>query len=126
MPLPAPRGHEETTPSFTINPSKNLWKCFRCDTGGVIDLHAQLRGLSIGEAMRESLGLVANDLEGDQDVAWDKGTGVKPLLTLYLDDMFAGTGSKCHDRKGYVLSANTRKASTISDVHVIRIPALIV
>jgi CHC2 zinc finger len=46
--------HEETTPSFAINPGKNLWKCFGCDTGGsVIDLHAELRGLSIGEAMRE-------------------------------------------------------------------------
>ena len=46
--------HDETTPSFTINPEKNLWNCFGCDTGGsVIDLHAKLRGLSIGEAMRD-------------------------------------------------------------------------
>ena len=46
--------HDETTPSFTIDPRKNLWKCFGCDTGGsVIDLHAKLRGTSIGEAMRD-------------------------------------------------------------------------
>ena len=46
--------HDETTPSFTFNPGKNLWKCFGCGAGGsVIDLHAQLRALSIGEAMRE-------------------------------------------------------------------------
>jgi DNA primase len=49
--------YEETTPSFTIDPRKNLWTCFGCDTGGsIIDLHAQLRGLSIGEAMRELSG----------------------------------------------------------------------
>ncbi|MGA7391548.1 MAG: CHC2 zinc finger domain-containing protein [Terrimicrobiaceae bacterium] len=46
--------HDETTPSFTIDPRKNLWKCFGCGAGGsVIDLHAKLRGISIGEAMRK-------------------------------------------------------------------------
>jgi hypothetical protein len=46
--------HGETTPSFTFNPGKNLWRCFGCGAGGsVIDLHADLRGLSIGAAMRE-------------------------------------------------------------------------
>jgi hypothetical protein len=46
--------HKETTPSFTIDSEKNLWKCFGCGEGGsVIDLHAKLRGLSIREAMRD-------------------------------------------------------------------------
>jgi 5S rRNA maturation endonuclease (ribonuclease M5) len=46
--------HNEDTPSFTIYPDKNLWRCFGCNTrGSVIDLHAKLRGLSIGEAMRD-------------------------------------------------------------------------
>ena len=46
--------HDEDSPSFTINPEKGLWNCFGCKTGGsVIDLHAKLRGLSIGEAMRD-------------------------------------------------------------------------
>jgi hypothetical protein len=26
--------HDETTPSFTIGPHKNLWKSFDCDSGG--------------------------------------------------------------------------------------------
>jgi hypothetical protein len=53
--------HKETTPSFTISPGKNLWNCFGCNTGGsVIDLHAKLRGLSIGEAMRELSGASRN------------------------------------------------------------------
>ena len=46
--------HNEDTPSFTIYSDKNLWRCFGCNTrGSVIDLHAKLRGLSIGEAMRD-------------------------------------------------------------------------
>ena len=35
-------------------PRKGFWKCFGCNTGGsVIDLHAKLRGISIGDAMRD-------------------------------------------------------------------------
>ena len=46
--------HEERTPSFTIDPAKNLFHCFGCGAGGsVIDLHAALGGIAIGEAMRE-------------------------------------------------------------------------
>jgi CHC2-type zinc finger protein/DnaB helicase-like protein len=46
--------HQEKTPSFTITPEKNLFKCFGCGEGGsVIDLHSKLRGISIGEAMRD-------------------------------------------------------------------------
>src|SRR6266702_1964713 len=26
--------HTEATPSFTVNPAKNLWQCFGCGTGG--------------------------------------------------------------------------------------------
>lgn len=26
--------HAEETPSFSINPSQNLWQCFGCNTGG--------------------------------------------------------------------------------------------
>ena len=49
---PAQRGLRRAS---QINPDKGLWRCFGCNTGGsVIDLHAKLRGLSIGEAMRDS------------------------------------------------------------------------
>ena len=46
--------HDERTPSFTIGPDPNVWHCFGCGAGGgVIDLHAHLRGIEIGEAMDE-------------------------------------------------------------------------
>jgi hypothetical protein len=49
--------HAEQTPSFIIDPRKNLWHCFGCGKGGsVIDLHATLRGISIGAAMAKLSG----------------------------------------------------------------------
>src|SRR4029077_20349118 len=44
--------HDEQTPSFSVYTEKGLFYCHGCGAGGtVIDLHAKLRGLSIGEAM---------------------------------------------------------------------------
>ena len=49
--------HEERTPSFSIEPDKALFHCFGCGAGGtVIDLHAQLHHLTVGEAMRQLAG----------------------------------------------------------------------
>ena len=46
--------HDERTPSFMIDAEKNLWNCFGCGKGGsVIDLHARLGGMTVGEAMRD-------------------------------------------------------------------------
>ena len=46
--------HEEHTPSFKVNPEKQVFYCHGCGAGGsVIDLHMGLHGLSNGEAMRE-------------------------------------------------------------------------
>ena len=46
--------HDDKNPSFKISEQHNVWKCFGCDTGGsVIDLHAKLNGMTIGEAMRD-------------------------------------------------------------------------
>jgi hypothetical protein len=60
-PLP---GHTERTPSFKINPEKQVFHCFGCGAGGsVIDLHMGLHGLSSGEAMRE-LSSNGNDANG--------------------------------------------------------------
>ena len=28
--------HNEKTPSFTVSPAKNLWKCFGCGKGGTM------------------------------------------------------------------------------------------
>jgi hypothetical protein len=54
--------HEERTPSFKINPEKQLFHCHGCGAGGsVIDLHAALKGITIGEAMRQLAGKGASE-----------------------------------------------------------------
>ena len=48
--------HQESSgASFTVWPEENRWRCFgKCSRGGdVVDLHAALTGLSLGEAARQ-------------------------------------------------------------------------
>lgn len=53
--------HDDRLPSFAVWPEKGRWWCFACNTGGsVIDLVAQVEGVSPQEAARrlaEELGL---------------------------------------------------------------------
>lgn len=44
--------HEEKTPSFSVSPKKNIFKCFGCNVGGdQITLFAKLNGISNGRAI---------------------------------------------------------------------------
>ena len=46
--------HEERTPSFYVNPEKQIFNCFGCGAAGsIIDLHMGLCGIDEGTAMRE-------------------------------------------------------------------------
>lgn len=43
--------HGEKTPSFSINPEKNVWHCYGCGAGGSgVDFVMKLRGLNFKEA----------------------------------------------------------------------------
>jgi len=45
--------HSETTPSFRVTPSKNLWHCFGCGKGGsAVDWIVETRGVSVREAFQ--------------------------------------------------------------------------
>jgi DNA primase len=35
--------HEDTIPSFTVNPKENLWNCFGCGTGGDVIRFVELK-----------------------------------------------------------------------------------
>jgi len=76
--------HAETTPSFRVTPSKNLWHCFGCGKGGsAVDWIVATRGVSLREAFRclsvshgVPTGPVRSLVEPDEpcfevDPAWD-------------------------------------------------------
>lgn len=64
--------HSETTPSFRVTPSKNLYHCFGCGKGGsAVDWLVAMRGISIREAfenLRVSSGAVASQMGPSKDL----------------------------------------------------------
>ncbi|MBU1700959.1 MAG: DNA primase [Candidatus Eisenbacteria bacterium] len=45
--------HQEKTPSFTVNPERQVYHCFGCDTGGdVFSFLMATEGMTFGEALR--------------------------------------------------------------------------
>ena len=46
--------HEEKTPSFNVNPDKQIFKCFGCGAGGsVFDFVMRIEKLTFAETLRE-------------------------------------------------------------------------
>ena len=46
--------HNEKTPSFSVDPVKQIYKCFGCDKGGdVISFVMEKKGLSFAESLME-------------------------------------------------------------------------
>lgn len=62
--------HQEKTPSFSVNPSKNIFYCFGCGKGGsVFNFVMELEGLSFPESVRvvaEKAGVALPELVDDK------------------------------------------------------------
>jgi DNA primase len=55
--------HQEKTPSFMVNPSRQIFHCFGCDTGGdVLRFLMLFEGLPFTDALRKLAGLAGMDL----------------------------------------------------------------
>jgi DNA primase len=49
--------HKEKTPSFNVDPQKQIYKCFGCDKGGdVINFVMEIKGLTFPEVLKELAG----------------------------------------------------------------------
>lgn len=58
--------HSEKTPSFSVDPEKQRWKCFGCgENGDAIDFVRKLKGLSFREAV--SLLRIPDGLRGNRE-----------------------------------------------------------
>lgn len=79
--------HHEKTPSFSVNPSKGIYKCFGCNKGGnSINFIMEMEHLNYPEAIRFLGGLYGVDIpdtRGDSgdDASREKTKRVKALLT---------------------------------------------
>lgn len=62
--------HQEKTPSFTVNPALQIYKCFGCGKGGnAVGFVMEAEGLSFPESVRllaKRCGVVVPDTRGDQ------------------------------------------------------------
>lgn len=58
--------HKEKTPSFSVSPQKQLYKCFGCGAGGsAIQFVMQLEGVNYPEAIRRLAGMVGMTVPED-------------------------------------------------------------
>ena len=81
--------HADDTASLVITPSKNLWHCFGCQTGGgVIDWVMKLKGVSFRHAvelLKDDSALAAGSLNGEP-VKRTTVRSLPPPVTLDADD----------------------------------------
>ncbi len=79
--------HHEKTPSFSVNPSKGIYKCFGCNKGGnAINFIMEMEHLSYPEAIRYLGGIYGVDIPDTRDdkggdAGREKRERVKALLT---------------------------------------------
>lgn len=68
--------HSENTPSFSVHPDLNIFKCFGCGAGGdVFNFVMQIEGTAFPEAVRllaEKAGIAIPEDEGEQERAGEK------------------------------------------------------
>jgi len=65
--------HDEKTPSFTVSPSKNIYKCFGCGQGGgPVQFLMEHDSLSYPEAIRQLAQRYNIDIEEDKNVDADQ------------------------------------------------------
>lgn len=81
--------HNEKTPSFTVSPVKNIYKCFGCGEGGnAINFLMELEQLSYPEAIRSLAKKYNIELEEDE-LDEDQAAQLKLADSLYVVNQFA-------------------------------------
>jgi DNA primase len=82
--------HDENTPSFTVDPEKNLYHCFGCKAGGDLFKFVQeVEGMSFIESVRMLAERAGVDLpEGDAPEESDKRAGIHHALRFAANFYF--------------------------------------
>jgi len=84
--------HSEKTPSFYVDPEKQVFHCFGCGEGGdVIEFVRKLKDMSFHEA-REYLGIDSND---HKPIANDPVESLAQSLSEWRRDVSIRIGDRC-------------------------------
>jgi len=115
--------HQEKTPSFSVNPSKNIFYCFGCGKGGsVFNFVMELEGLSFPEAVRvvaEKAGVPLPELVDDKKFETkrresDEVIQLNAWALEFWERHLAEGNAESRDAREYVegrgISDETRKA----------------
>jgi DNA primase len=111
--------HSEKTPSFSVDPDKQIYKCFGCDRGGdVITFVMDKKGFSFAEAITELALKAGITLEPDKrQPSSDKKIyyeANKAAMTFFEQQL---TSIKGEDARGY-LSGRGITENTIRSFHI--------
>jgi len=111
--------HSEKTPSFSVDPDKQIYKCFGCDRGGdVITFVMDKKGFSFAEAITELALKAGIKLEPDKrQPSSDKKIyyeANKAAMTFFEQQL---TSIKGEDARGY-LSGRGITENTIRSFHI--------
>ncbi len=81
--------HNEKTPSFTVSPAKNIYKCFGCGEGGnAVNFVMGVEQLSYPEALRSLANKYNIDIEEDE-LSEEQRTQIQLSDSLYVVNQFA-------------------------------------
>lgn len=103
--------HDEKTPSFTVSPSKNIYKCFGCGKGGgPVQFLMEHDSLSFPEAIRQLA--TRYNIEIEEDSAEDKELHAEQkrleesyfIINKFAADYFAKQMTETQDGKMIALS----------------------
>lgn len=65
--------HAEKTPSFSINPAKNIYKCFGCGVGGdAVAFLMENNGMTYPEALQAAAQVARVEVEYENDANWQE------------------------------------------------------
>lgn len=78
--------HNEKTPSFSVSPVKNIYKCFGCgESGDALNFYMKTNNLDFITAVEELSKKQNIDLEA-QDITYVKDSGKKEMLYKLMDE----------------------------------------
>ena len=81
--------HNEKTPSFTVSPSKNIYKCFGCGkAGNAVQFLMEHEGMSFPDAIRHLAKKYGIELEETRSSNYDQQSQLE-RDSLYLINEFA-------------------------------------